>query len=277
MAVHVMRLFSPLFFGSREENSNYRKLLKIIQPLRNSHAVELYHTRLPKNSGENSRITWTAIPPSIAENRELSTSMWPVVLGDPPRAIFVEDSDGNMQLRLVPGSSSAENNAYSTRIMRSRLVAWANLVLRNNRTMRQYAADIPELLGAAFEPTFGAAMHKRARDICRAHAKDLVKILRELNKNLSRAFPKPSTKTPKKKNAAKKEPPEASSVVLERADRIAAEARVLSGRIYHFIYPSQQTVDLDELQRPGLLASLDALENETRDFEQALTRLTLIS
>jgi len=260
-----------------EENSSYRKLLKIIEPLRNSHAVELYHTRLPKNSGENSRITWTAIPPSIAENRELSTSMRPVAFGGPPRAIFVEDADGNMQLRIVPGSSSADNNASSTRIMRSRLVAWANSVLRNSRIMRQFAADIPELLSTAFEPAFGTATHKRARDVCRAHAKDMVKIIRELNKNLSRAFPKPSTKTPKKKNAAKKEPSEAFSVVMERADRIAAEARALSGQVYRFIYPSQQTVDLDELQRPGLLASLDALENETRDFEQALTRLTLIS
>jgi hypothetical protein len=57
---------------------------------------------------------------------------------------------------------------------------------------------------------------------------------------------------------------------MEKADMIAAGARALSWRIYRFIYPDQHTVDLDELQRPGLLVSLDALEAEADDFNQAL-------
>jgi len=260
-----------------EENRDYRKLQKILEPLRNSYNVELYLTRLPKNSGENNNIVWTVIPPSIAENRELRSAMWPIVLGDPPRAILFTDSEGQSSIRILQGSSSTENTASSTRIMRSRLVAWANSVLRNSRTMRQYAADIPELLSTAFEPAFGAVIHKRARDVCLKHAKGLVKSIRDLNKNLVSAFPKPSVKNTKKKKEVKKEPLEASPIVMERANRIAAEAKVLSGRIYRFIYPSQFTVDLDELQKPGLLVSLDALETETLDFEQALAHLTLIS
>jgi len=256
-----------------EENRNYRKLLKIIEPLRNLHNVELYLTRLPKNSGENSNVTWTVIPPSIAENLVLRSAMWPAVLGEMPRGILVENEDGELAIRILPGSSAAENNANSTRIMRARLVDWAGAVLRNSRIMRQYAMDIPELLHAAFEPAFGAVIHKHARDVCRKHVKDLAKSIRDLNKKLARAFPKPPGKTVKSKKETKKEPPESASVVMESADRVAAEAKVLSGRIYRFIYPSQQTVDLDELQRPGLLVSLDALETETRDFEQALAHL----
>jgi len=257
-----------------EENRDFRKLQKITESLRNSHDVELYHTQLSKNNRENNNVTWTAIPPSIAENMVLRSSMWPVVLGNPPRTIIVTDSEGNSSIRVLPGSSSAENAAYSTRIMQSRLVAWANSVLRNNRTMRQYALDIPELIRTAFEPAFGVVLCRRARDVCRNHAKDLVKSIRDLNKSLSRAFPKPSEKTvgniAENIKTTKNEPPETSSAVMDRADRIAAGVMVLSGRIYRFIYPAEHTVDLDELKRPGLLASLDALEKETGDFERAL-------
>jgi hypothetical protein len=255
------------------ENREYRKLLKILEPLRNSHGVELYFTRLPKNDSANSKFTWTVIPPSIAENLELRSSLRPVVSGGPPRIVTVVDSEGQEYTRVIPGSSAAENTAYAARIMQSRLTVWANSVLRNSRTMRQYAADITELMRTAFEPAFGAILRRRASDICRKHAKDLVKSIRDLNKNLSRAFPKPSTKAVKNKKEPEKRLPEVSFAVTERADRIAAEAGVLSGRIYRFIYPSQHTVDLDELKRPGLLVSLDALEAETRDFEQALTKL----
>jgi len=258
-----------------EDNRDCRKLQKITESLRNSHDVELYLTQLSKNNRENNNITWTAIPPSIAENRVLSSSMRSFVLVNPPRAIIVTDSEGNSEIRVLPGSSSAENAAYSTRIMQSRLVAWANSVLRNNRTMRQYALDIPELIRTAFEPAFGAVLCKRARDVCRKHVKDLAKSIRDLNKRLSRAFPKPSAKPVG--NIAeniKNEPPKTSSAVVDRADRISEGVMVLSGRIYRFIYPTDHTVDLDELKRPGLLASLDALETETGDFERALAKLT---
>ena len=256
-----------------EENRDCRKLQKVIESLRNSHDVELYLTRLPKDNRENNNVTWTAIPPSIAENMVLRSSLRPGALPDPPRTIILTDSDGNSVIRIFPGSSSAENAAYSTRIMRSRLVVWADSVLRNNRTIRQYAFDIPELVRTAFEPTFGAVLCRRARDVCRKHAKDLVKNIRDLKKSLARAFPKPSAKDAENIKKTKNEPPKTSSAVVEMADGIAADVMVLSGRIYRFIYPVEHTVDLDELKRPGLLVSLDALETETGDFERALAKL----
>jgi len=257
-----------------EDNRDYRKLQKIIESLRDSHDVELYLTQLSKNNRENNNVTWAAIPPSIAENTVLRSSLRVSALVNLPRTIIVVDSEGNSAIRILTGSSAAENAAYSTRIMQARLVIWANSVLRNNRTMRQYALDIPELIRTALEPAFGVALCRRAKDVCRKHAKDLVKSIKDLNKSLSRAFPKPSAKTAyniaEDIETTEDEPTETSLTVVDRADRVAAGVMALSGRIYRFIYPAEHTVDLNELKRPGLLVSLDALEKETGDFERAL-------
>jgi len=265
-----------------EENSDYRKLQKIIEPLLNSHNVELYTTRPPKNDGESDALPWEAIPPSLAENRELRSYLRPFAgLTAPPRVSVITyiDETGQTQtytqvLPSPPGAAAA-NAIAADRVMRSRLIIWAKQVTGNNRIMRQYAEDIPELLNIAFEPAFSAVMHKHAMGICRKHAKDLVKSIRDLNTNLSRAFPKPSSKTAQNKKELKKEPSKPSSAIIDMANSISAAARDLSGRVYRFIYPSQHAVDLDELQRPGLLVSLDALEDETRGFEQALARVTI--
>ena len=265
-----------------EENSNYRKLQKIIKPLLKSHNVELYTTRPPKNDGENDALPWAAIPPSLAENRELRSYLRPFAgLTDPPRVSVITyvDEEGQThsytQVLPSPPGAAAANAIAADRVMRSRLIIWVKQVTNNNRIMRQYAEDIPELINIAFEPAFSAVMHKHAMDICRKHAKDLAKSIRDLNKNLSRAFPKPSAKTAQNKKEAKKEPPKPSSAIIDMTNSIAADARDLSGRIYRFIYPSQHTVDLDELKRPELLVSLDALEAKARDFEHALTDLSV--
>ncbi|MDR0310774.1 MAG: hypothetical protein LBJ21_04220, partial [Acidobacteriota bacterium] len=241
-----------------EENRAYRKLQKIIEPLRKSHDVELYLTRPPKNGNESDKLSWEDIPPSLVENRELRSNMRPSTLGSGSRAVTFMDADGNMQTRVfteTPGAVAATADS----VLRSRLVIWVNSVFENSRIMRQYAEDIPALIRTAFEPAFSAALHGRARGIYRKHAKELVKSVRSLRNYLSRAFPGPSAKAAENKEK-KKESPAALPVVIERADGIAADARNLSGRIYRFIYPAQHTVDLDELQRPGLLVSLDALE-----------------
>ena len=264
-----------------EENSGYRKLQKIIKPLLNSHNVELYTTRPTKNNGENDTLPWETIPPSLAENSELRSYLRPIAgLADPPRVRVITYIDEAGQthtytqvLPSLPGAAAA-NAIAANRVMRSRLIIWVKQVTGNNRIMRQYAEDIPELINIVFEPAFSAVVHKHAMDICRKHAKDLVKSIRDLNKNISRAFPKPSSKTAQNKKEAKKEPPKPSSAVIDLANSIAANARDLSGRVYSFIYPSQHTVDLDELQSPGLLISLDALEAETRGFEQMLAKIT---
>ena len=262
-----------------EDNGNLRKLQRIIDPLRNSHSVELYLTRpAKKNSGEDDKVTRTDIPPSLVENRELRSNLrFHAEQINKPIVITIVDADGQTYTQILPGVSggaSASNAAaINERVLRSRLTAWANSVLESNRIMRQYAADIPELLGVAFEPAFDAGLRGRAKDVCRKHAKDMVKNIVDLKKNLSRAFPKTPAKTAGNKKSAKEKSPAALSAVMEKADMLAAGARALSGRIYRFIYPDQYTVDLDELQRPGLLVSLDALEAEAGDFDQALATI----
>jgi len=171
---------------------------------------------------------------------------------------------------------AAESAAAVTRNLQVRMVAWVNSTLTNSRIMRQYAADLPELINVAFEQAFGAAIRGRARDVCRRHTNDLMRNIRDLRRDLARAFPRPAAKPagkPAAKNEARKKTPAVLPSIVDRADGIADAARVLSGRIYRFIYPAQHTVDLEELRRPGLLVSLDAIEAETRDFQQALARM----
>jgi hypothetical protein len=258
-----------------EENRDYRKLQKITEPLRNSYNVELYLTQPPKNSRENKNITWTVIPPSLVENLELRSYLRIPRQYNPPRIIITENAlNGETYMRVLPDppGTAAMNAITADRVLRTRLAAWANSVMKNSRIIRQYADDIPALMLASFEPAFGAILRGRARDVCRKHTNDLLKGIRDLNKSLSHAFPKPSAKTAANKEV-KKESSEALSAVMEMANKIAAEAKVLSGHIYRFIYPTQHTVDLDDLQKPKLLVSLDALEAETRDFKQALANL----
>ena len=255
-----------------EANRAYRRLQRIIEPLRDSNDVELYLTR-PTINNEDNRRPWADIPPSLAENSELRSYLRPPagLRNNPPRIITVVDENGQTYTYALPGPPAVVNAAEMDRIMWSRLIAWVNSVLRNSWIMRQYAVDIPELIHAAFEPAFGELLRRRARDVCRRHAKDMARSIRDLNRDLARAFPRPA-KPVRTKSEAKKEPA-ALPAVMEMADGIATEARILSGRIYRFIHPVQHTVDLKELQRPGLLVSLDVLGSTAGDFEQALAGL----
>ena len=256
-----------------EENRDYRKLQKLLESLRNSHNVELYLTRPRKGNKESDSLSWEDMPPNLAENRELRSYLRPSTLGSHVRVLTFTDDEGTIHTRVVNDPLGAVS-AAADRVLQSRLVIWVNSVLGSSRIMRQYAEDIPELVRTAYEPAFGATLRGRAKDICRKHAKDLVKSIRNLRQYLSRAFPKPSTKTPGNKKTKTKSQTVLPDI-LESADGISADARGLSGRIYRFIYPTQHTVDLEELQKPGLLVSLDALETDASDFEQALAHISV--
>ena len=257
-----------------EESGTYRKFQKIMEPLRDSYGVDLYVTRPSGNNPGIDDVSRVA-PPSLVENLELRSRLRPGMAYSPPRVITYTDSDGQTHVSVIPDNTAA-NMAAEDRAVGPRLISWANSVMENRRIMRQYAADIPELLSTAFEPVFGATIRGHARDICIKHAKDLEKSIRDLKKELSHAFPKQSVKNIDSK-ADKKEtknlPPPALSDVMGKADELVDGTRVLAGRIYRFIYPAQHTVDLDELQNPGLLVSLDVLAADIRDFEQALAKL----
>jgi len=252
-----------------EDNRDLGKLQKIVDPLRNSYNIELYITRPQKNGSEDYKVNWTNIPPSLAENRELGSYLRPAP-GNPPRIEILVDSEGEVYTHVLQDTPAmiAADAAAANRAQLARLTVWANRVLENNRIMRQYAADISELLRVAFEPTFNAALRVRARDICRKHAKDMAKSIKDLKKDLSRAFPKTPKTNAESQIAEKSESSAAFPAITEMADTIDEKARVLSGRIYRFIYPEQHTVDLDELKRPGLIFALDALEDEADDFER---------
>ena len=264
---------------SGEKNDSYQKLLKIIQPLLNSHMVELYSTLRSGRGSGTSELSRSDIPPSLFENRELRAGMRPVPASRPPRIVRVVDSEGNVEVIVLPSPPEpiSAREAASDRALRSNLASWANSVMKHRRIMRQYAEDIPELINVAAESIFDEVLRRSAMDICLKHVKELGKSIRDLNKKISYAFPKNSVKAVEnkagKKETKKKIIPAALPAVIVQAEAIAAAARGLYEQIYRFIFPADHTVDIDDLQMPGLLVSLNAIETDTRDFEQALTNL----
>ena len=267
-----------------EENRSFRKLQRIIEPLRNSQRVDLYVTRPPQEKEDDEGV-WSDLPPSLVENRELQTYLrpraWPNAPA--PRVItVVTDGEENTQVQVfAPGFPDGAPLSVNTsdRILLSRLYVYARSIMKDNWIMSQYAADIPELIRTAQESAFEMALRRHAREVCREHVKDLAKSVGGLRKDLSHAFPKAGDKktreSGKKKESTVPSSPPTPSAFIERAEAVAANARVLSSRVHRFIYPTEHTVSLDDLRQPGLTASLEALEADIRDFERELAHLSV--
>ena len=262
-----------------EENRSFRKLQQIIAPLRDSHSIDLYVTRPPKEKDAGEGV-WDDLPPSLVENRELQIYLRPRAWtnASAPRVITViTDEEGNTQVRvLTPGFSDGALLSVNTsdRILLSRLYAYARSIMKNNLIMLQHAVDMPELIRTAQESAFGIPLRRRAREVCRDHVKDLVKSVERLRKDLARAFPRASinksSEPGKKKASSVSSSPSSLSAFIEGAETIAASALELSSRVHRFIYPTEHTVSLDDLRQPGLTASLEVFEAEIRRFEREL-------
>jgi hypothetical protein len=269
-----------------EENRSYRKLQQLIEPLRNSHDVDLYTTTPPKAKGaQDAGNAESDLPPSLLENRELHAYLRPIPgLNMPtPRLIQIVTNDkGESQVQVItpgfPGGPPLTAGA-AEQILRSRLIAYARSVMEDSRIMRQYADDLCELVRVALEPAFAATLRRRAAQICRAHAKDLAKSVADLRKDLSYALPKTKEKTKEKKAVEKKTKESGKAgtptphAFIEKTESTAATARDLASQIYRFIYPQEHTVSLDDLRRPDLAASLEAFEEETRTLEREIVNL----
>ena len=271
-AVFAFDGFGMEIWCRSEENRSFRKLQQIIAPLRDSHSIDLYVTRPPKEKDAGEGV-WDDLPPSLVENRELQIYLRPRAWtnASAPRVITViTDEEGNTQVRvLTPGFSDGALLSVNTsdRILLSRLYAYARSIMKNNLIMLQHAADMPELIRTAQESAFGIPLRRRAREICREHAKDLVKSVESLHKDLSHAFPKAKDGKPRK-SEKKKASTGSSSAFIERSEAVAASARMLASRVHRFIYPTEHTVSLDDLRQPELIASLEVFEAEMRDFER---------
>ncbi|MDR1726975.1 MAG: hypothetical protein LBT74_03455 [Acidobacteriota bacterium] len=260
-----------------EENRSYRKLQRLLQPLQSAYGVELYATIPPgpEKLDDGRADDRGDLPPSLLENRELRAHLRPLpgLNMTQPRIFEEVVINGVRYVRELVISSSlggALSPAQAERVLRARLFAYARSVLEDGRIMRQYAEDLCELVQTALEPAFDAALRRRAALVCRGHAKDLAKSVEDLRKDLSYAFPKPKEGGGKPSGGGASPRPSSPPEYVAKTAGIAVKARELSSRVYSFVYPTEHTVSLDELRRPGLVDALEAFEAEARDFAKGI-------
>jgi hypothetical protein len=155
-------------------------------------------------------------------------------------------------------------------ILKPRLISYAERILTWNSRMKQYAADLPELIQVALDSGFTADLRMHASVVCAAHARDLLENVRKLSKNLAYALPKSDQKNPVVKTESVRME---KLSVREQAEDIAGTAKELARRVYKFIYPDKHTVDLSDLRQPKILDSLSNLEGIVRNFQKGLGNL----
>jgi hypothetical protein len=229
---------------------NYQKLRLLFEPLQGSYRVEIYATRppAPEDSAEDSEL-----PPSLYENQELRDYLHVPIRSQPSVAIDEE-----------------VDSMLGHEVLKQRLISYAERVLSWNSRMKQYAADLPELVQTALNSGFPVELRMRASTVCAVHAKDLLENIRKLDKNLTHAIPKSSQVNA----SAKTESIEKEKLsILEQAEHVSGMTNESAKLIYNFIYPNQHSVDLSDLRQPQILDSLKKLETTVQNFQKEVSKL----
>lgn len=236
---------------NKENGKDNQKLFKMLEPLYDTHRIELYTVRLPsrRNLAEI-----RSAPPSFFANSLLSNYFGYARPIDSP--IF---DMGVQQFLPNPAPSFS---------FRHRMLLFARSTLEYNLKLERYAAHLPDLARAAFDPEAAPEDRKRARDICMDHARKLEKYTGKLKKNLTKALPEVSEEF-KESNRPVSGTTGASARDL--AEKIAADAQNLFLDVFSFLYPENHTVDLDELHNPSVLRSLTDLQRMAREFRDTIS------
>jgi len=220
-----------------ESRKHYERLERLLEPLEGAFRVDLYPTR---PAGDRRKMEDP--PPSLCENRELRAFL------DDPFLRFERSLDD----LAIRGSIFPPDE-----LMKRRLLAYARQLLGWNERVRRYGSELPALVAVASDPARPGKLRRLAAGVCRAHARELGKVVRKMKKELAYAIPDP---------AGGREPPPGTDRGTgggdprEGAERVArAAAEVFRGG-KRFLYPERHTVDVNDLHRPGLLESVETLE-----------------
>lgn len=236
-----------------EDKKSYEKLQRLLEPLHDIHQIGLYPTYPAED--DKSENDWDP-PSSLWENYELRSS-----LGDP---------FARMRERLDFDTQRDIDYPPADEVLRQRLLAYAEEVLEKNWKIIRYASDLPSLARVATDPAIASKLRLKAAKISKAHAKNLKKELDKLAKNLKYAFPR-SQEEEGTASEREQSGDHTGKSFADMAEQIAIDAQSLAYRVESFIHPKQHTVDLNELRRPGLLDSIEQLENMVSDFQEAPT------
>jgi hypothetical protein len=233
----------------RDEKS-YEKFQEMLEPLRDSFKIDLTAERPTVEKDPDER---KAPPASLWENYELRS-----FLGDP----FARAREG-------PDSETDKHLPPPNEVLKQQLIIYSEQMLDWNKRMERYAADLPALAHAAFDPSSVPELRAQAAAICRAHAQALERYLSRLNSNLSEALPKADKKD---RSHAKTDSRAATNGLVNKAEDISNAARDVAHRIYVFIHPEIYTVGLDELRQPSLLDSLKSLQKMNLEFLKSIDK-----
>jgi hypothetical protein len=230
-----------------EEERSYQKFSEMIAPLKSSYEIAVYTTRrtADKKSEEEKEP-----PPSLWNNTELKSNL--ELSGQDP--FFFQQR---------ARSESAESAHQS--VTKQRLIMWASQILGWRKRVQRYAADLPELARLGYGPGSAKEVRSHASAVCLSHAQGLDKNLTRIMDGLAQALPKPEK--------GSRRPPEPAglripSSPVDIAALATSESLALAKRVYHFIYPQDFTVGVEDLKAPALLESMRELKRALAEFQK---------
>ena len=223
-----------------DSSSALEKLRQRVEPLRRGFRIDLYVTRPQK---DRQRQDDRPPPPSLWNNEQLRSHLREAADWIPAG---------------IPGAEVDPRVSWDRDfLLKSRLQMFAEQTLELSRRARQYGSDLSELYRVSIDPSAPPEAAARALRIFFAHAASLSRSLARLDDNLRRALPKPSKAFRQKERT----PTERSHASKGIVDGIAKATEVIHRRVYRFIYPSDHTVEIDDLKEPDLLESLAELRH----------------
>ena len=235
-----------------EDEGQYEKLLKMLEPLSESGRVVMHTTASPsKKEGSDEA---DSLPPSLWENDKLRNLLWIPLLRS--------NADINSEFPVFAFSPEE--------IFRQRLKRFYKQTLNQSKLVERYAADLPALTRIALDPAVESDLRFLAKKVCSEHSENLEKQIGKLEKNLKHAIPRG-------KNIGESDPRDAPVPVQKALPDLAAQisenARSISRRVYSFIYPDSYIVGLEELRNPDLLESLRILDELNADFKKKMVEI----
>jgi hypothetical protein len=240
-------------WGRIESDKVSQRYQELFGSLGDGVQIELYTTRpAAKKKSDDADDP----PPALSQNLELRAN-----LGDPVAQV---------KTRLDLTEPALMEPATPDFLMGQRLLVFAERTLEWNQKMEKYAGDLSALVRFGLDPSVAPELRARSMRACAEHTRNLDKQIGKLAANLALAFPKPSKKD--RPPSSPKAPEIASQNLVDSAEKILAESRVVARRVQNFIHPEGFAIGLDELRHPSLLDSLKKLQGMVLDFQKAIVK-----
>jgi hypothetical protein len=251
-----------------EKQKDYQKLLKLLEPLQNSHLIEVHPTIADTRKKPDDIKT---APPSFESNSELIYRFHDYFM--PDMSFF---SRSRSRTTLIPPSGTFRNPspfftwgyvptvAESQRLFEQRITLFAQDIFKCRDKMLRYAGNLPALAHAAFDSPGTSGLSLRAKAVCGEHAEKLLNYEKKLYRNLSTALP--NSLRAGQQTGSSSEAVVTASSAFDLAVSINEQAEDLSDSVYQFVYPKNHTVSVGDLRNPRLAQTMEKIRRDTEAF-----------